>query len=83
MTNDCLLNEVADYLSQKFEIEIEVESYELTIDTDQFYINGHWTTKQDYLLKLVEKMAHAVAKRFDIYLDYELECGRLTLLILE
>lgn len=82
MTNECLLNEVADYLSQEFEVEIDIESYELVIDTDQFYINGHWTTKQDYLLRLVEKMAYAVAKRFDIYLDYELECGRLTLLIL-
>lgn len=76
-----LNQEVADYLSHRFDIEIEATDEGLTIETDQFVCCMTTYRKQDALLAFVENVAAIVATEFDAYVDYEIECGLLTLFI--
>lgn len=76
-----LNQEVADYLSHRFDIEIEASEDGLKIETDQFCCYGTPFYKQDMLLAFVENVAVIVATEFDAYVDYEIECGLLTLFI--
>lgn len=76
-----LNHDVADYLSHRFDIEIEVTDGGLMIETEQFMYCKTLYHKQDVLLTFIEKVAEVVAKEFDAYVDYEFECGLLTLFI--
>ena len=78
-----LNNEVADYLSHYFDIEIEVSEDGLKIETDQFCCYGTPFYKHDMLLAFIEEVAGVVADEYDADVDYELECGLLTLFILK
>ncbi len=74
------LNEVAEWLSNKYDMEFEVEDELIVLNTDELYMNGksHYT-KQEKIETFMNQVVTTIRKEYDIDCDYSFESGLVEL----